>query len=71
IPIDSSSSTNHGQLRSSITVAIAGSNGYVKTTPRSALAYAGPAYLASAAIAAPLDCNDQDSFYSHTFASGA
>jgi len=77
IPIDATSATNKGQFRSSFEVAIAGSNGYVKNgyvelNPGTAPNYVGPSYLANAAINAPLDCNNQNSFLgSRTFNTGA
>lgn len=77
IPIDATSATNKGQFRSSFEVAIAGSNGYVKNgyvelNPGTAPNYVGPSYLANAAINAPRDCNNQNSFLgSRTFNTGA
>lgn len=60
--LDSTTATNGGQMRSSFEVAIAGSNGYTTTKYQVISGYTTPKILNTAAIDAPRDCNDRDTY---------
>lgn len=66
-----SSATNVGQWRRQFHVVIAGSNGYTNTWIDTPSGYEGPTALGQAAINAPLDCNNDDTYLTFkTFTTG-
>lgn len=60
--LDSTTATNGGQMRSSFEVAVAGSNGYTTTKYQVISGYTTPKFLNTAAVDAPRDCNDRDTY---------
>lgn len=61
-PVTAASATNDGQWRLDFQVVIAGSNGYVNNSIATPAGYQAPVFLGDAAINAPSDCNNQDTY---------
>ncbi|RMZ16858.1 hypothetical protein D0860_00786 [Hortaea werneckii] len=61
-PVTEASATNVGQYRRDFHVVIAGSNGYVNKSIATPDGYQPPVALGNAAINAPLDCNNKDTY---------
>nr|POF07141.1 hypothetical protein CFP56_31765 [Quercus suber] len=61
-PVSSDTAVNVGQYQDDFHVLIAGSNGYVNKTIGSPPGYSAPVALGKAAILAPKDCNNADTY---------
>ena len=60
--VSASNALNTGSTQNNFKIVIAGSNGYVSNSIATASGYASPLYLNNAAIQAPLDCNNKDTY---------
>jgi len=61
-PVTTENAVNVGQYQDDFHVVIAGSNGYLNNTIAPVTGYTEPNYLGNAAINAPLDCNNHDTY---------